>query len=111
MRNPAGATSPTDTGDPATTTTTTTTTTNPTPGLSSDLRDYAEDLLAGAGIDVMTVLAFSLTGELAASDLHGDLAPALWAGWSATARHTRPAGPDQLPLPDLATTATDGDDQ
>jgi len=103
MKNPTGAASPTDTGSPAAI--------SGTPGPSPELLDYAEDLLAGTGIDVMTVLAFPLTGELAASNLHGDLAPALWAGWSATERHARPAGPDQLPLPDLATTATDGDDQ
>ena len=95
--------------------------------LPVDLLDYAEDLLSGTGIDLGTILGFPLTGSYAASqagpqeldgDSNGDLASALWAGWSAAARHASPTGPRQLTLPDpstepsaTGTTGTDGDDQ
>ena len=86
--------------------------------LPTALRDYAEDLLSGTGIDVATILGFPLTGSPTGhplpqeldgdrdGDHNSDLASALWAGWSAAARHAVPTSPTQLTLPD-----PDGDDQ
>lgn len=126
MRNPVGASHPT--AEPTTAEPTTGPATEPLAQnhLPAALRDYAEDLLSGTGIDLETILGLPLTGPYTASPtgpqppqkLDGDLAPALWAGWSAAVRHASPTGPTQLTLPDpstapsaTSTTATDGDDQ
>lgn len=92
----------------------------PRTDLPADLRDYAEDLLSGTGIDLETILGLPHTASQTGppelnGDSNGDLTSALWAGWSAAARHASPTGPRQLTLPDPSTepstAGTDGDDQ
>ena len=106
--------------------------TNDGPPIDAELLDYAATLLVGSGVTIDTILSLPLgatppsTTTNPAADPTQDPAqdheplPALWAGWSAAARHGAPTAAAFL-APELtiatthpsahpATTDRNGDD-
>ncbi|WP_146149638.1 hypothetical protein [Kineococcus rhizosphaerae] len=101
--------------------------TNDGPPIDAELLDYAATLLVGTGVTIDTILSLPLgatpppTATHPAADPTVDPAqapeplPALWAGWSAAARHGAPTGTTPLPPLDPAAahpaaTRRNGDD-